>query len=83
MPRQIVAKVKEERPEVLEKTAEWADDVRWRYEVIPNKDKVKKLHKFVKPPLGESSSKPSKVSDRQLEWYEKETKIQVTSLRLI
>ena len=38
MPRQTAVKVKEKRPDVLEKTAEWADDIRdsldWWYEVI-------------------------------------------------
>ena len=78
MPRQIAVKVKEGRPEVLEKTAEWADDIwnslDWRYEVIPNKDKVKKLHKFVKPLQSEISSKNSKVNDREHERNEKQNK---------
>ena len=42
MPRKIAVKVKEKRPEVLEKTAKWADHIwdslDWRYEVIPNKE---------------------------------------------
>ena len=61
MPRQIAVKVKEKRPEVLEETAEWADDIweslDWRYEVVPNKEKVKKAHKFVKLSQSEISSK--------------------------
>ena len=78
MPRQIAVKVKEKRPEVLEKTAEWADDIwdslDWRYEVMPNKDKVKKLHKFVKPLQSESSFKHSNVNDREPEKNEKHNK---------
>ena len=79
MPRQIAVKVKEKRPEVLEKTTEWADDIwdglDWRYEVIPTKDNVKKLHKFVKPLQSESSFKHSNVNDREPERNEKHNKI--------
>ena len=78
MPRRIAAKVKEKRPEVLEETAEWADDIweslDWWYEVVPNKEKVKKPHKFVKLSQSEISSKQSKVSDRDLERNEKRNK---------
>ena len=78
MTKQIAVKVKEKRPEVLEETAEWADNIResldWRYEVVPNKEKVKKPHKFVKLSQSEISSKQSKVSDRDFERNEKRNK---------
>ena len=35
--------------------------------LLPNIDKVKKLHKFVKPLQSENSSKNSKVNDREHE----------------
>ena len=43
MPRRIAVNVKEKRPEVMEKTTEWAHDIwdslDWQYEVIP-KDNI-------------------------------------------